>query len=363
MKKIYSIFILLLIVSCGGDNQRNKEEIPVDFDVNLQLSSIYNLEIIPLIEKSKSNSKLLEESLIKFIDNSTPQNFIETQEVYKLLVSSWEELELYNFGTSQITSATRKISQAPTSNRIESIIDTDEVIDTKYVKNQGNNVKGINAVEYLLFNPKIANEDIIASLSNNSKRVQYLQAITKNISLDVNEFETQWKFYKNEFETNIENTTLGSQNKLVNAIISKLQEITNVQLGEPLGIRNKGIIAQENLLGYRSTNSLAILKSNFAAIKRVVKGDFIDKTSSNLGVINQLNELEIHKLSDTITSLINNIEKTLATFSTSLEETLVLETEKVQLLRSQFNRLFITFNIDVSSQLNIITTKNDNDGD
>jgi len=363
MKRIYSIFILLLVFSCGGDDQNNTEEAPISFDVKTQLSSVYDFEVLPSIEKSKSNSKLLEERITEFINSSTTQNFIDVQEAYKILVNSWEELELFNFGPFQITSATRKISQAPTSERIETIISADAVINVEYVQNQGNNVKGISALEYLLFNPEITNEEIITSLSNNTQRVLYLKAVAATISLDLNEFEAQWKAYENEFKTNLENTTSGSQNQFINAIIGKLQEITNTQLAKPLGLENGGAITQTNLLGFRSKNSLAILKSNFEVVKRVIKGDFLDKTSTNLGVIDQLTELEIIELSNIINSQINDIEKTLTTFSTSLEDALISETEKVQLLRNQFNNLFITFNVDVSSQLNIITTKNDNDGD
>ncbi len=49
--------------------------------------------------------------------------------------------------------------------------------------------------------------------------------------------------------------------------------------------------------------------------------------------------------------------------ATSLEKTLVDDTDKVRGLKDQFGKLFVSFNVDVSSQLNIITTKNDNDGD
>lgn len=220
--------------------------------------------------------------------------------------------------------------------RIEEFIINNETFD---LSNVSSSIKGLACLEYLLFHKT-------DSLQN--KRLNYLEAVAKDVNSQAKNLVSVWN-NSSDFYTNNERNTDGSINQLVNQMISLLEEISSSKLSKPL-YENAEVEAPF------SQYSVQLIEYNLLAIQELYLG------KEGVGFDDYLIFSEKHDLNNQIQAQLQKCIS-LSKFDSSLQKEIANDQEKVIELYTEIKKLLVLIKVDLSSQLSIIVTFNDADGD
>lgn len=354
------LVISFFIIGCEEDgNSPFSSE--TEFYKNAQLTNIYNNEISVLASKFKTEAELLEQRVKAFQANTTSENLIAAQNQWKAVQLEWKQLELYDLGAVANSFIAFEINRWPTDvSRIEENINGDESLNEDFIASIGSSSKGIAAIEYLLFD--IQDQILNSSSTYAVRSKQYLVALVENLTTKSFDLQTLWKTNEAAFIASLENGISGSQNQVINAMVTLIEEIIISKLGNPLGDSNGGTIEIERLEAYRGEFSKEIVQQHLTALKRCYDGDFA-QTPFRVGFDDFLiligNEAFSEKIADQFTACQSTLDK----IEGSFEEELASNPEAIVAVKNAFRDLLVLIKVDMANVLGSTITFNDNDGD
>lgn len=361
-----SILVLVLLLTLGCEKegavgyssevQRHKKA---------QLDNIYDNEISRLNTAFITETSLLNDAIISFEQETTTTNLIEVQEQWFRMLKVWKQMELYNIGDISKTFIHSEISRWPTNEDfINDFINETEIIDEAFIASKGSSSKGISALEYLLFSSE-GNEVIVTSFSsgtNYGKRLDYLVAVAQNLKTKAKDLSAFWTNYHSKFTSGLENGVDGSQNQVINQMVSVIEAILISKLGKPLGDTNGGTIALDELEAARSGASLEIIQQHLISLKRCYKGDFA-LTPFRVGFDDFLILIGNEEFSNKIAAQFSVCQKKIDAIKGSLRDEILSKPEAVIDLKKSFTDLLVLIKVDMANLLGSTITFNDNDGD
>ncbi|MFT5892125.1 MAG: putative lipoprotein [Dokdonia sp.] len=361
MKKIYPFLFLLLsiIVSCNDDESNPQASIEVGRI--MQINTLYDTIIFPLQDTHINATQNLITATQSFTDTPSETSLTELREAWVISFTTWKELEMYNFGPSQINFIHNRIHNWPVNTEdIESAIASTDQIDTNYINGLGSPLKGYGAIEYVLFQ-----EDLSTTLSqfttaiNASQRREYVLALVINLEEQAEILKDTWVSFESEFKSDLTTSVSGSQNKVINALIAHVEFIKNTKIEDVLNANPADV---ELLEAYYSEQSKEAIVSNLKSIRATYTGDRMG--TNGFGIEEYLTEtLQNSELNTEILNAINTAETTLSEISGSLEDAVISNPTQVKNLQNSFSTLITLFKADLASAANIIVTFSDNDGD
>ena len=358
------VMILLLTLSCekkaavsfSSEVQRHKKA---------QLKNIYDNEISRLNTAFIIETSLLNDGIKHFGKEATTTNLSEVQNQWLRTLKIWKQMELYNIGDISKTFIHSEIGRWPTNeNFINDFIDEIEIINEAFIVSKGASSKGISALEYLLFSSE-DNEMVITCFTtgtNFAKRLDYLTAVAHNLETKANKLSKLWTDYHSKFTTGLENGVEGSQNQIINQMVSTIEAIIISKLGKPLGDTNGGTIALDELEAPRSGASLEIIQQHLISLNRCYKGDFA-LTPFRVGFDDFLILIGNEDFSVKIAAQFAVCQKKIDAIKGSLRNEIVSNPEAVVDLKNAFTNLLVLIKVDMANVLGSTITFNDNDGD
>ena len=328
---------------------------------NAQLANIYDNEVAVLASSLTKETQLLEQATKTFRTNGTTADLKSAQEQWKAVQSVWKRLELYDLGAVANSFIAFEINRWPTDiERIEGHINGSEVLNEDFIASLGSSSKGIAAAEHLLFS--VQDHILDASSTYLQRRNEYLLAVVENLHSKALQLQTLWETHAVGFVQALENGINGSQNQVINAMVSLIEEIIISKLGNPLGDTNGGTIVPERLEARLSAFSKEIVQQHLTALKRCYTGDFA-LTPFRVGFDDFLILIGSEKLSDKISDQFAVCQTKLNDIEGSLEDALVSNPESVLALKYAFRDLLVLVKVDMANVLGSTITFNDNDGD
>lgn len=358
------VLLLLFTLSCekGGSAGFSSE---VQRHKKAQLDNIYDNEISRLNTEFITETSLLNDGISHFKQETTTANLIEVQQQWLRTLKVWKQMELYNIGDISKTFIHSEIGRWPSNEVfINDFIDEIEIIDEAFIASKGASSKGISALEYLLFSAE-DNDIVLTSFSsdaNYAKRLDYLTAVAQNLKTKANELSELWTAYRAKFTSGLENGVEGSQNQIINQMVSTIEAILISKLGKPLGDTNGGTIALDELEAARSGASLEIIQQHLISLKRCYKGDFA-LTPFRVGFDDFLILIGSEDFSDKITAQFSECQKKIDAIKGSLHDEISSNPEAVVALKNSFTDLLVLIKVDMANVLGSTITFNDNDGD
>lgn len=362
-KKVTSILLLMIaITSCSKDsNTKQFDELKALKET--QLLNLYDNEISNLNSKFIIAATVLNESVENFNQETSIQNLEIAQQKWIDMTLVWKKLELYKIGSVPDNHIFHKIDYWPTeTNFINNFINGSDTLDESFIESKGSSSKGVAAIEFLLF--KTTNQltlDSFTTETNFERRKAYLVALCQNLKNKSIELELRWMDYKPTFITSLESGLDGSQDQIVNAIVSLLEKIKISKLEKPLGTNNNDFLKPLKLEAHRSGKSLEIIRANLVTLERCFNGDF--STSTDIGFDDYLIKLGRQDLATQIANDFTNCFNKLDVINPPLREDLFNNTQNVNALKDAVKTLLMHIKVDMSSALNTIITFNENDGD
>ncbi len=366
MKRIYiflgiivSTISFLLFQACEkeGNSEFSSE---VEYYKYSQLKNIYENEIVPLNNAFVFETEKLETLTKVFQLETTEANLNALREQWKVVQMVWKQLELYDLGEVGNSFIAFEINRWPTdTERIDGNIEGTDNIDADFIASLGSSSKGISGMEYLLFSYGL---DSFTTDPDAVRRLDYLTALGENLSLKALQLQELWEANEIAFTKTLENGIGGSQNQVINAMVTLIEEIIISKLGNPLGDSNGGTIAPERLEAYRSLTSKEIIQQHLTALERLYKGDFL-QTPFRVGFDDFLVLIGSEDFSAKINAQFKDCQRKLDVFQNPLATELETNPDAVVDLKNSFRDLLVLIKVDMANVLGSTITFNDNDGD
>lgn len=380
LKIIFITFISILLTNCKDkepetplpENKNNFET----FDRKGMLQNIGNTIILPSYLHFKKASDSLVNVALLFKADPSEDNLIHLQNAWKYAAEAWKSAELFKIGPGADLQKGYYGSidfQPANSSAIESAISLGTIIDNAYIESKGTSVKGLPALEYLLFNRTNGNTYIIDQFSAASdpegKRKEYVYALCLNLQTKATGIYNDWNpsggNYIATFVAADGKGITSSISYLVNELTYLAEIIKNKKVGEPLGTMNSGIAVPTAVEAGQSESSLAFIKANIQSMENTFLGK--GTTGDLSGLDDLLNHLKATKnnspLSDQIKAEFQTVYSKLNAITPPLQTAVVDNPQAVQGLYDELVNLIVLIKVDMASQIGVLITIGDNDGD
>lgn len=247
-------------------------------------------------------------------------------------------------------------------NRIERIVsDPAQKIDQALLDNGGATVKGLYAVEYLLFDTRGGQAAEVARaldlLSASQRRREYLAAVARDVAEKAAQVAGDWAATGGQgavekFAAAGQATVNVLVNQLTQSLENTFQNHLNLVLMLPAPIERQ----LNRIKGSRSGSSLQNVIITLEGIEKFYRGD------DGLGLsaaVSQLNPALAKRVQDQFTAALGASREVGA----PLEQAAVDKRDTVQKAVDQVHALEILFKVDVASALGVTITFTSGDGD
>ena len=188
------LFIIALIAACSSNDNPD----PADStDRVAMLTNVGNNVIIPSFEAFLTGSKNL--SLAAAAYTADPQNeqkLIALQGAWLATATSWKMASLYTQGPieNDFLSSGIYFTSTNYAGIEKSVSQTTTPINNAYIESLGAALKGIPAIEYMVYN-RSGNAAVLAGYNGASGtgRIAYLKALCENLENQASAVLTKWK--------------------------------------------------------------------------------------------------------------------------------------------------------------------------
>lgn len=351
IKKISIVTLAsFLITACSGNN----------FDRSEILKNVTSNLIMPTYENFDQTTNSLHSASQAFTENPSPETLAKLNEAWELSIKTWKRAEVYNFGPVESLVLVTAIDRWPTSERgIEQAIEEYDGSDETLVR-IGSNRKGLPAIEYLLFHDEAS---VILEEFSDSNRRAYLNLLTEALTQHSSEILEEWNSgYADDFIKKTGNEADAGITLLANELGYILQKVRMEKIEIPFGSQTEGIPRLQMLESVYANISKELIRENLISAQQTFnggEGNGFDDYISALGIEDENGEL----LSKAINREYEHAFQILDSIDGSLEDAILNQKPTVQKLIDCINQLYIYANVDMISQLGILTVFSDNDGD
>lgn len=349
------IFIFLFSNACKKDEKNTFSE-----KRGQQIVNTYDNGILPLFTAFEAASNELNNAVTNFNTNLDATSLQRLKQKWIEVSLLWEKTEVYKLSDYNDSFLYYRIHRWPVdTSRIEEKITTASQIDQIYIESQGSSLIGLSAMEYLLFEN---DENTTLAKFQDTKRQEYLAAISLNIYTNASASKTIWINNENTFKNSLESEISGSQNQLANALISQVDEIIKARLESAMGDGSSIPASKELLEAHRSEISLDLIKSVFEEIEKCYTGNY--SATTGVGFDDCVLKMNKEDLNNNILNAIAEINNQLNAMSGStLSYYIENDLQTVENLKLALRELLILLKADMTSVLSITVTISDNDGD
>ncbi|WKV13317.1 imelysin family protein [Marivirga harenae] len=350
MKNIIVIYFGLTVLLFGCSDTKEK----TDFDKGPMLKNIaFNLAI-PAYEKSLASFENLQHELVASRNKTDTARINILRNSWKTAAINWAKTAPYRFGPVDELLIKNSFYYFPvdTTKLSKQVSNFDGNRD--HIQSLGSNSQGLGALEFLLFT-----EDSV----DQKTKIAFMEMLCNRLVELNRQVLKKWRDqYAKEFAQNTGSELMSSITKLANQWIEVVDYMKGDEIGRPAG---KTVGIERNIFNLQapySKISSELIESKLEALQESFNG------GTKEGVDDYLNSLNI-KMSDNIqldvkiNQQINSLKANLEGEKKPLSELILEESKKVDLLYLESLNLSIILKTDLMSQLGLVTTFSDSDGD
>lgn len=372
LKKVFYLLVMsVLIAACSSTENPD----PADGQQRAaMLDNVGSNVIIPAFDAFAASSASLAEATNAFTaDVKNVQKLTAAQEAWRTAAESWKRASLFTQGPIETEFLQSGIYFNTTNDAgIESVISKPAVtIDNAYVNTLGAPLKGLPAIEYMLFSA-MGDQAVIASYAgiNGGNRSAYLKALCENLQVQATKVLSKWQPDGGDYLATFKkadgrdiNSSLGL---LSNKMIDLVYTIKDERLGAPMGKRNNGT-PQPALVDAKVSNaSVQLMRAELRSLENAFTGtssggangsgidDILDEAGAKSG--EQLLSAKIKAQFATIYTKLDAINKPLRTAVTD-------QKDQVNAVYDEVKKLQVLMEVDMINNLGVLLTFSDNDGD
>lgn len=361
---------LLIQAGCGSDGPKPDDKY-ASFDRQGMLQHLGSNVIIPAFSDFATKADSLVIQADAFNQTPTAAGLTSLQQQWRRTAGAYKRCEAYQFGPvyDQMLAASIDFWPARPDN-LERVIAGNTAYSDAFIEQQGTSVKGLAALEYLLFSRSGGAATELARLTTSpdaAQRRAYLLALSQNLRTKARLIRDTWQnSYLTTYVQHDGQDINGSINQTMNQLIAHIDYIKNTKIGLPAG-KKDGTTHPTQVEAYESNNSLNHLLNDLTGIERLYTG--AGRTGvSGPGFDDFLDHLEAQAngqpLAPQVTAKLAECRaKALALGTTDLSAAMTSNPAGVTALYDALKQLLVLVKVDMVSPLGVTLTFNDNDGD
>jgi hypothetical protein len=364
-KLVIMVMGSLLFTGCGDKNKTGGDS---DFDRTAMLQHYADNIIIPSFETFQVNVSTLQTAILAFTSTPSTTTLDAAQLAFDNTYTAWMSCNSFNFGPAG-EEGIRKglIEEIGTWPANTTLIENNISTNNTSLNDFNRSNRGLNALDYLLFNLNEDDNAIVNSFLANNNRSEYTIAVVNKIANQTNEVLQAWKSsYRNDF-VNSNGTSVGSSiSQMYNEFVRSFESIKNFKVGLPLGKRIGQTSTEPETVETRfSGQSRKYIEIHIEAIDRQWHG----RTSAGADGPGWKEYLQsVTGGSDLVArteTQMNNIRNALASLSESpsMEEQININFPAWENLHTQLQIQLPNYKSEMSSLLGIAITFSSGDGD
>ena len=365
---------LTCIVACSKNSNPGTEPPVAGYDQKALLTNMADNIIVPSYQQLSTGADDLISAAQAFSADANTTTLTNLQNQWKAAYKTWIKCEPFNFGPADGTvMLENNINYWPAKpDLINTELNGANALTDTYISGLGAQKKGFPAMEYLLFNRVNGNSAVLANFTTAAgaaRRKEYVTALAGNISTNVKAVLAEWQnSYSATFKNNTGTALNSSLSLLLNNLIINLETSKNRRLGIPVGRKDNftQVAADPNAVEAPYTDfAIEFLTDNAAVMNNIFQGKYgatdgqgFDDYAAALKADNN-GELLYLSIEKQFTAYTNAV----AAISPPLQNTVTANPAAVDVAWVESKKLLVLLKVDLSSNLGILITFSDNDGD
>ncbi len=367
-RKTKSALILTIsIISVLFNSCKPKPNALENYDRSTLLKNAADNVITPSYNELNSSAINLETAAIAFANSPDVTNLDALKTSWNIAVTKWERCEVFSFGYAYDNSLNSQIGFTPANFPvIEDEIHGANTLDANYIAATGTSRKGFASVEYLLYGNGTSQQAVLDSFTSSafaSKRKQYLTLLCQHIRTNTTAVYSDWN-NGNSYNNFVSQTQLdvsGSLNILVNALTAHIELVRKSKIGKPAGIDNGGVVdgsTCEYILAPRSNENILENIQSWKDIYTGKAGVGLDDYLDHVGA-----QYSGTSLSTSISEQLDVCITKASEITMPLHQAVTQQPTQVAELYLELKKLTVLTKTDMASNLGVVITFSDNDGD
>ena len=282
MKKTILSFLILLMVSLSCDNNESIEVGPT-YDRESLLENWYNQHINIGLSDFKNKVEMVGEMVDLLNNEKTLSSLTKLREEHLKAWKAWQKIEMFNIGKAEEIYYKEKMNIYPVNTaRIEA-----NVLSGSYdLANDANNyaAQGFPTLDYLLYGIGSTDEEILSKYTADNIYLNYLKAVSDEMTNNTEKVVNDWETYKNEFTSSTDNTATSAVNLMVNDFIFYYEKGFRAnKFGIPGGVFSSTPLPEKVEDYYSRSNSRTLSLEAFDAIQAFYEGQNLSTGTSYSG--------------------------------------------------------------------------------
>ncbi len=367
---IFTITAMMAIISVGIVTGCKKENPAPDepedtFDRTSMLTNFADSLIIPQYTALSAELAILEVQANSF--NAAPDvaELNALRAAFQQAYYAYQSVSIFEFGPAETESFRLNCNTFPT--------DTAQIIlnvsNGTYNLFLASNLdaKGYPALDYLLYGRNVSDATIVSYFATSANRRTYLSDLVQHLRTHTQNVLNAWlNTYRGTFIASNGNSIGSSLGYLVNQLNYDLELIKNAKLGIPLGKMTLGIPVPEKCENYYSGQSVWLASAALNNIENCYLGRSTNGNDGS-GFDNYLDHLGAQYQSGTLNAAIQShfldAKVKLQAVPDPLSTQVVSNPAVVDTAYRAVQRLLVLLKTDMPSNLGIVITYQDTDGD
>jgi len=381
------LFLLITLCTVGisflgcPSNDNTMDDPFGTFDRRAMLENIASNVIAPSFDEFSNKAVALDNAAGAFIASPSSSTLTAAQQAWLDVGLAWKAVEFYRIGpldnNSTLLASIDSGSLDPSyrsvpadSVGIRNTLQAASTVDKAFVESLRPSYQGIPVLEYLLFS-RNSDEEILARFTTDAdaaKYRSYLKTLTTSLTSRAATLQAGWAIgtgtIHEEF-VEADGRDIGSSlSMLVNDFSFLLDATHSEKLGRPLGLRNNGVKQPTRVEAYLSKQSVPFMLKNIEALQTMFQGgasatgngldDLLDHMGAKYGDV---------KLSEMIAGQFAKVKEAMQAMPSPLDQTAATNPELLQATYTEAKKLLVLVKVDMTNNLGVMITYQDNDGD
>jgi uncharacterized protein len=366
MFKSFIIFSLALVSLTSCIKKPSEKSFAEDDSFNKQemLTNISDQVIIPAYNDFKDKLTQLSSNFNSFKTSGSSADFTLVKNSFRNAYTSYQYISTFEFGPAENVAVRSHFNVFPT----DTIQIKSNFLNGGYNLSTLTNLdaKGFPALDFLFYSPRKTENEIINSF-NDIRLKNYVDDLLKDMSTRITSVINGWnEGYRNSFTKSLGTDVGSSLGFLINQINYDFEIIKNAKIGIPLGKKSMGALLPEHVEAFYCGESLFFIKEHLDAIENIYLGRSLTGADGK-GFDDYLEHLNIQHNGTTLNSAIKNqfenVRSKLKILQNPFSTQIATNGSQVEAAYTEILKLLVLLKTDLPSNLGVVITYQDGDGD
>ncbi len=364
-KRFLVLCFIIGLVACKPKKHSNEPEPADTYDKQALLVNMADNVILPRYIDFKKGLDSLTLCYDAFKISGSQSDYQIIKQKLNAAGLKYQNISPFEFGPAETILVRMNFNVFPT----DSVQINSNVSAGTYVLDAVNNLdaKGFPALDYLFYGDNASEASRINKFNTNANLRQYVSDLLNDMSSKLNTIITTWNSsYRNTFVNSL-GTDMGSSiGYLINQLNYELDYLKNAKIGIPLGKKTLGMPVPEKCEAYYGGQSVQYALETLNAIENVYLGRSISGNNGE-GFDNYLIHLNAQynggSLNDAINAQFAMAKIKLSAVANPLSTQVTANTAVVEAAYTELVKLLVLLKTDLPSNLGVVITYQDGDGD